>query len=89
MIQTAEKERALGVSVDVSAALRPPAALIPPQTPLEEGTSQKQGTPRWLTSSAKEHPTSAAVSVPSGISPSLAQLSLLASRLTVDAQSSL
>lgn len=33
MIQTAEKEKALGASVDVSAAPRPLAVLIPPQTP--------------------------------------------------------
>lgn len=35
MIQTAEKEKALGASADVSAALRPLAALTPLQTPLE------------------------------------------------------
>lgn len=34
MIQIAEKEKARGASIDVAAALTPPAALIPPQTPL-------------------------------------------------------
>ena len=34
MIQTAEKEKAPGASVDVAAVPTPLAALIPPQTPL-------------------------------------------------------